>query len=107
MHERLYAEAVEGQHNKHNLLAELIKKKLNVTLAPWEDEREHLNKKTSWTAQKTHALNSHFGPVFDQLITPFGEQPTVALVEQDDNVFLVWKALRSAAQPSERIPVHM
>ena len=107
VHERLYADAVHDQEVKHNTIAELIKTKLNVSLAPWEEERDHLNKSASWTAAKSHVQKSTFGPIFDQLIIPFGENPTVALVEHDDSVKQIWKSLRAAADPDERIPVHM
>ena len=107
VHERLYAEAVQVQQNKHNQIAEMIKSKLNVSLAPWEDEREQLNKNTSWTGQQNHKPKSQFGQILNQLIIPFGEQSSVALVEFDDSVLQVWKSLRTAADPKERIPVHL
>ena len=107
VHDRLYADAVEDQHSKHNLLAEMVKDKLNVTLAPWEHERDQLNKNSSWTGHKNHTQKSHFSPIFEQIIIPYGDHPTVALVEYDDQVNPIWKALRAAAIPKEQGPLVM
>lgn len=96
VHERLYNEATEQQAARQNLLAELVKNKLNVTLAPWEQERKPGKGPAPWAAKKTHVSKSHFAPIFDNLLVPEGQSCPVAVAEYSDSTATVWKALRAA-----------
>lgn len=94
VHDRLYSDAVEERHAKHNRIAELVKGKLNLSMPLWEQEREKHGQQ-KWTGHKNHSPKSHLSSTFDDLLTN-GGQPTLAWVDYDDEIQPIWKSLKSA-----------
>lgn len=97
VHDRLYQRAVEQNIKKHNAQVEQLTSKLNVSLFPWETQKRSPRVQNTWTMNKSHfsKTNLNFEHCLDDVNRP------VMVVEYDESVSSIWKALRNV-EPSKQ-----
>lgn len=92
VHERLYQKAVAHNIEKHNTQVEQLTSKLNVTLFPWEVQKRSPRVQNAWTMNKSHFAKSTLN--VEHCVDDVNKPVTV--VEYDESLQSVWRALRGA-----------
>ncbi len=101
VYQRLYKQGIDKTTEQHNIYAESLKTKLNISTRPWEGTRspEGGNK---WAQSKTH-LPKHVKSIDDYLWKPADElnssfssdtnAPPFAIIEYNESSSAIWHFL--------------